>query len=112
MTNLMTLTDEFPQFVLFRQGVYLREQGRVAGQGGPAQKQRKGLCAGQRLWVEGELLGLFVGADGRPAMLQHRAESLQELAELRGFRTQPDRTTEIKIPDQTSLFFSPLEKQI
>lgn len=101
----MTLTDELPQSVLFRQGVYLSEHGRVAGKRGPAEKQRKGLCAGQRLWVEGEPLGRFVGADGRPTMLQRRAESLQEQDELRGLCTQPDRTTEVEIPDQTSLFF-------
>lgn len=60
---MTTLTDEFPQVVLFRQPAYLREQDGVSGQGGPAEKQRKGLCAGQRLRVEGEPLGLFVGAD-------------------------------------------------
>lgn len=53
--------------------------------------------------MEGEPLGLFVGADRSPTMLQHRAESLQEQAELRGPRAQPDGTTEIEIPDHTEL---------
>lgn len=97
VANLTTLTDELPQFVLFTQAVYLREQDGISGQGGPAEKQRKGLCAGQRPWVEGEPLGLFVGADGRPAVLQHGAERLQEEAELRGRRAQPDGTTEIEV---------------
>lgn len=69
MTNLTTLTDEFPQFVLFTEPVYLREQHGISGQGGPTEEQRKRLCAGQRLWVEGEPLGLSVGADGFLTML-------------------------------------------
>lgn len=88
---LMALTQQFLHFVLFGQGLYLGKERHVARQGGPAEKQSEGFGAGERLWVEGEPLSLFVYIESRPAMLQYGAESLQKQTELSSLQTQPGR---------------------
>lgn len=70
-TPFRTLTEQFLHLVLFGQGVYLGEERRRAGQGGPAEKQSEGLCTRERLRVERWPPGLFADAQSRPTMLQY-----------------------------------------
>lgn len=87
----MALTQQFLHFVLFRQGLYLGKECRVAGQGGPGEKQGEGFGTREGLRVECQPVGLFVYVESRPMMLQYGAESLQKQVELSGLHAKPGR---------------------